>query len=538
MAFREVLQGEPGNDAALAGLERLGHREALALEVLELLDECYRNTASTAKLAGLYDLRIKIAQTDGERIRLLREAAIIWERDLGDSVRALTQLRRVFEIDPNDEDTLLAIESLASDTGSWESLRGLVEGLVTSSTVEGQRKQELSLRAAEWYRDKLNDPAAEERCVRWAVEVDTSDVELRERLVGLLQAPGRERDRAVALREWADVEPSPDRRKTLLRDAAALFEQSASDLEGAAACWIALLEGDPQDVAALAELERIRAQQGRPRDVATLIERRLQLASSPEEEHALRYRLAETQRALGDETAAIGTLRALLERVPGHPAALDALDGMYTRAERHEDLRTLLRSRLDSTDDFETRTALRLRLAALAETRFGDRADAIALLQAVIDESPGHATADPELERLLHGRGAPADRVRILDRRAEAARHRMRRGGRDRGAPQRRRTLRARRSRIWRAPRIHSRRARARAQESQTLETLSRLYESLKKLVAATERLSELLGLETGDAALSIAHRIAGTCREQALEHRAGRGSAAARPLDRSIRTS
>jgi tetratricopeptide (TPR) repeat protein len=510
MAFREVLEGEPGNEAALAGLERLGHREALALEVLELLDECYRNTSSTAKLAGLYDLRIKLAQTDGERIRLLREAAIIWERDLNDPVRALAQLRRVFEIDPSDDDTLLAIESLATDTGSWESLRGLIEGLVTSSSIEGQRKKELCLRAAEWYQGKLSDPAAEERCVRWAIEVDLSDIELRERLVRLLDVPGRERDRAAALREQSEVESSSEQRKSLLRDAAALYEQAVSDLESAASCWASLLEADPQDGAALAELERIRTLQGRPRDVATLIERRLQLADGPEEENALRYRLAETQRALGDDAGAIATLRTLLARVPGHPAALDALDDMYTRAERHEDLRALLRSRLDAADDFETRTALRLRLAALAETRFADRADAIALFQAVLEESPGHATADPALERLYSAEGRTADRVQLLTQRADASRQRGDRAG-EIGA------LRGAADLYERELKDLARAAHAlegvrelEPDDKKTLETLSRLYETLEQWGPATERLDELLNHETGDNALSIAHRIAG----------------------------
>ena len=510
MAFREVLEGEPGNEAALAGLERLGHREALAFEVLELLDECYRNTQSTAKLAGLYDLRIKLAQTDGERIRLLREASIIWERDLGDPVRALAQLRRVFEIDPSDDDTLLAIESLAADTKSWDSLRGLIEGLVTSSSIEGQRKRELCLRAAEWYRDKLHDPAAEERCVRWALEVDTSDVELRDRLVNLLQAPGRERDRAIALRDWADVEPSAERRKALLRDAAALLEHSASDLEGAAASWTALLDGDPRDVAALAELERIRGQQGRPRDVAALIERRLQLAGSPEEENALRYRLAEAQRALGEDTAAIATLRALLGRVPGHPTALDALDEMYTRAERHEDLRGLLRSRLSTTEDYETRTALRLRLAALAETRFADRGDAIAQLQAVIDESPGHATADPELERLYTAEGRTADRVLLLGRRADAAKQRGDAAGEAAALRAAAELYERELSDLASAARSLEGVRALEPHDKRTLEALSRLYESLEQWAPATERLGELLALESGDNALSLAHRIAG----------------------------
>lgn len=509
IAFKEVLDSEPANVSALAGLERLGQREALALEVLEILDECYRQTGSTEKLAGLYALRIKLAQTDGERIRLLREAAVIWERELHQPARALEQLRKVFEIDPSDDDTLLAIESLAADTNGWEAVRGLVEGLVAASTIEGTRKRELCLRAAEWYRDRLNDPAAEERCVRWALEIDSSDVELRKRLVALCEAPGRERDRAEALRDWANVEPIAERRTHLLADAAHLFEQSGSDLEPAAACWQAILDGDPRDVRALAELERIRGLQNRPRDVAALLERRLALTTDREEEQALRFQLAQAQQALGDDALAIATLRSLLDRVPDHAPALDALDALYTRGERHDELRKLLRAQLDRENDHEPRTALRLRLAALAETRFSDRADAIELLQAVIGESPGHATADPELERLYMLEKRTADRVELLLARANASEQRGDRIAQISALRAAAELYEQELSDLPGAARCLEGVLAIDANDHKTLEALARLYESLEQWAPAAHKLSALLALDSGAQAIATAHRLA-----------------------------
>jgi tetratricopeptide (TPR) repeat protein len=388
-------------------------------------------------------------------------------------------------------------------------LRGLIEGLVGASLIEGQRKRELCLRAAEWYRDRLNDPAAEERCVRWASEVDPSDVELRERLVGLLQAPGRERDRAFALRDWSDVEPAAEKRKMLLREAASLLEESASDLEAAAACYVALLEADPQDAAALAELERLRGLQGRTKDVATLLERRLVLATSESEQDELRLRLAKTQGVLGEHGAAIATLRALLERMPDHAEALDALDTLYTDGARHDELRALLRARLERASEYELRTALRLRLAALAETQFSDRADAIALLQAVVAESPGHATADPELERLYSSEGRTADRVALLAARAEAAAARGDRVGEVA-------TLRAAADLYQHELKDPAGAARAlegvlarEPSDRKTLEALASLYEGMERWSDAGARLEALLALEPPDQALATAHRLA-----------------------------
>jgi tetratricopeptide (TPR) repeat protein len=422
VAFKEVLEADPGEARALAGMERVGRRDALAHDVLETLDECYRQVGAIEKLAGLYDIRIRLAQTDAERVRLLYEAARIWEDDLANPGRALANVRRVFEIDPSQRDALAEIERLADAAGSWEGVRGMIDGLIGSSAVEGQQKRTLALRAADWYRNKLPDPAAEERSLRSALEVDAEQQGVHERLVELLRAPGREADLVAALRAWADVEADTDARKGRLREAAQLAESALGDPARAAEAYEALLDTDAEDREALADLSRIRTAQGRYADVAALLDRRLVLERDAQTKLALRLQLAITvEQQLHDPAQAVNVYRALLDEAPNHPDALAALERLYERTERWDELRVLLERRTAAAADAETRAQLRLRLAQLAESRLGDRQRAAKELLAVLAEQPDHGAAQDELERLYADGKRWDDLVRLLAARAARA---------------------------------------------------------------------------------------------------------------------
>lgn len=422
VAFKELLDEHPGDADALAGMERLGRYDALANDVLNTLDECYRQVGATDKLAGLYDIRLRLAQSDAERIRLLDEAARIWEVELHDPVRALKNVRRIFEIDPSRDEALQEVERLAQAAGSFEGVRGMVEGLIESGAIEGKQKVMLALRAAEWYREQLGDAAAEERCLRWALSVDSSAMAQHDRLIALLRVPGRERELVAALRESAEADRDVPQRKTRLREAAELSAGVLADPTTAAQCYEALLGTDPDDREALSELAMVRMSQGRLVDVIALLERRLTVEDDSEVRIALRLRIGEIQEQdVGDDPQAIAAYRQLLAEAPSHPQALTALQRLYDRNARWNDLCELLAAQVGSASSAEARAELRLRLAKLYEERLNDGERAIGELLQVASEAPEHEDVKDELERLYAALSRFDDLVALLSRRAARA---------------------------------------------------------------------------------------------------------------------
>ena len=64
------------------------------------------------------------------KVDCLREAASMYERQLGDLPRALLAWQAAFAEAPTNEDSALAIERLAEALGRWEGVLADVDGLV------------------------------------------------------------------------------------------------------------------------------------------------------------------------------------------------------------------------------------------------------------------------------------------------------------------------------------------------------------------------------------------------------------------------
>jgi len=509
IAFKEVLEGDPADERALEGMEKLGQRDALAQDVLFTLDECYRQTGALDKVAGLYDIRIRLAETDGERLRLLREAVGIWEHDLSDPGRALSSARRIFELDPADEEALSEVERLAEMAGSWEGVRGMVEGLVEANTIEGQSKRELCLRAAGWYRERVVDAAAEERCLAWAVEVDREQPEVHARLVALLREPGREVDLVERLRQWAEVEHDSGERIERLREAARLADATLGDAETAGQCYATLLGSDSEDRDALTQLARIRASQERFDEVAELLERRLSVENESDVQTQLRHELAGVLADhLGQGDRAIEVLSELLSTEPDHEGAVARLADLYTAAERFSELRELLNVRVGRTSEPEPRAELRMRIAGLLEERLGDRAGAISELAQLLDEQPGHAAAEARLEKLYLEDGQWAALVELLaaqaDRQAQAGDVAAELQLLGRIAEYCEDKLQDAARAVASYERIFARDASHR----HALSALLRLSETAEDWSAAARHMESLLGLQEGAEAIATAHRL------------------------------
>ena len=421
-AYQEVVERDPADSRALDGLERLGAHEEMALQVVDTLEAAFRETGALDRIAKLYDIRIRLADSEGERVRMLQDAAALWENELGQPDKALEALCKAFQMDPRDLALLDDIERLAAASGRWEALRGLVEAAGESEDLDRDLRRELNLRAARWYRDHLQDTAAAEARLRAALDADSESAEAHEQLVDLLREPGREAALVEAVRRWAAVEYDSEAKKRRLREAARLAEAALGDPGTAADCYEAILADDPSDTPTLDELIRIRREAGRWADVVPLLERRIEAETDPRQRLELRRELAEIFAGpLDDPARATNALEAILEEEPDDLDAIAGLEELYEKAERWDDLRRLIDRRLEIASTDEERIAARVRLARLAERAFGRRDEAMAQLQEVLELDPTNAEALDALERLFALEERWDALAELLDRRSSDA---------------------------------------------------------------------------------------------------------------------
>lgn len=420
-AYRAVIERVPTNADALQGLERLLMSADVRAEALEALESAYQRTEDHARLAWTLELRIASAEVDSDRVRLLGELARIREERLGDMSGALDAWISAFNFDPGDEMIVTEIERVAPAADGWARLSGVVEAALEAHPELGAIEQTaLSLRAARWYRDHLADAGRAEARLLAVLELEPENAEALQIIEGLRRVPGREGDLVATLQRRAEVEFEPTARAALLSEAARIAEETLADHELAAELITRLLEHDDGDLRALDALARIRRLQGRHAEVADAIARRARLTADPVEAVALRREVAAIYAGPAqDDDRAVDTYREILDFDPADLTAREALEKLFARTERWKDLEDALRGRLDVAMSAAERAETRLRLARLAETQFNNLPDASEYLRQILDETPTHAEAGGELERILAAEARWMELTELLERRVE-----------------------------------------------------------------------------------------------------------------------
>ena len=117
----------------------------------------------------------------------------------------------------------------------------------------------------------------------------------------------------------------------------------------------------------------------------------------------------------GNDDAAAGRYRRLLEARPGDPVALAALERIASRTGDAPAQVTLAEGAVDRSADPAERAALAMRAAELAETAAHDLPLAAALARRALEAVPAYAPAAHLLERLLPALGRWEEMAKVVD---------------------------------------------------------------------------------------------------------------------------
>ena len=314
----------------------------------------------------------------------------------GDAAAPLAQAQALVERDPSAANRMnLAVLLLAAQQDG--AARAQLELLTTDAGAAPNALHLLGL--VEFQEDRLDEAAA-----RFA-QLVVSGKFLDDALYYLALIAERHQDLERALRLYAQVQDGDNAVPALLRAAGILRTH------GAAPAAEELLDRLVQEVPGrapeiLAARARIDADAGDPPQARALLERALlQYPDNVE----LQYAAASLQERQGDVTAALHTLRAVLRRRPGDPAALNAYGYTLADHDRH-----LGRAR----DLIERAYACAPKNAAILDSlgwvlfRQGQGEEALAYLNAAYADDRGGDIAAHLGEVLWQlGRRADADRI-------------------------------------------------------------------------------------------------------------------------------
>jgi golgin subfamily B member 1 len=378
-AVQAAVAGDPSDDEALQELERLatanGGAWAEAADALEGALEAAQDLPGATRS----DLWVRLAG---------------WRRDkLKDARRAEDALARALAIDPENVDVLRSLEHIRRAPGRE---RELVHTLRTRARLEGDvaTQRDLLHEAKDIAEQALGDRDLAEAVLRDLVAGDEGDLWALEELTKLRAAAGDDAEVVRLVLRRAELVADGGEALLLKHHAARVVAEQLNDASRATSLYEEILESDPTDTPAASALRTLYSQAGRFKDLARLLSRQIDVATTQEHRAAIRLELAALQRdhfaALDD---AIETLRGVLDEDRTHPEAVLRLSQLYEHTGRDAELADLLKSQLDAAHDrgdVNAELALLVRLGDVQEERLGDVIAAQATYEQVLSRDPGH----------------------------------------------------------------------------------------------------------------------------------------------------
>jgi len=381
------------------------------------LDTYYTRAERWDDLANTLLERIRLAEDDDERNYLQLRLAEAREDKLSDLEGAVEVYRSILESNPGHEVSVGQLERLFENTDvrvliapillpAYQETRNLIRQVECWDVLaQAESDPEETIRhyetIAALYEDDIADldKAFEYRARSYRTAPE------RENLVNQVLRVGEVREATeeavlVLCEKVFDIEDEY-RRKETHRIVADTCRDRSLDRDLAKRHYNEVLSMEEEDLGALDSLIALYKGDDEVEPLVGLVQRKADLVTDPMERAELLLWagdiLAERLDRPGD---AIGTYTAVLDLDPSSQEALVALEGLYEKAERWEELVEILGRKADCAEDVAGKVAALTRKGAVQHEQLGDAAEAVETYLMVLDTDPMDLGTLRTLDRL------------------------------------------------------------------------------------------------------------------------------------------
>src|SRR5262249_31327722 len=324
--------GRPGQGGkmplALDALARAWKEDVSDEEVYGELERVAVKLSAWDELTATLDAGVEGVYDYDLAARLLARIGRIEEEHRNDRGRAVAAWRRVLEVKEDDRDALDALERLYGAEKQPAPLVKVLEQKVELELDPTLRKQ-LSSRVAQIYEQDLLQRDQAISAWRSVLAQDDTDVRALDALERLYRQARDFRSLVDVLAQKIELAPDDKARRPLRITAAAVHDNELHDAFEAIGQYKAILDGAPEDTAALEALDKLYEREKLWPDLLATIDRRASTEQSRENRAELLFRAAHiVEKEQGEARAAIERYREVLAATLGHTATRNALDGL------------------------------------------------------------------------------------------------------------------------------------------------------------------------------------------------------------------
>ncbi len=393
-------------------------------------------------VAQLYEAELDQLKDEPERrVELGLRVAQVYEVQLSDVDAAVTQYRRVLEVEPENQ---VAIRSLGRMFAKAARYPELAEILKREAAI-GNTPEEIldsKYRLGQVYQNHLEDidqavgayeevlnSAPEHPQARAALEQLFSEGKKRAdvaRVLGPLYEAGAEWERLIQVHEAQLSElTDPEQRLEMFQRIAGDYEERLSDSTQAFGVYARALSEQPLNERVIDELERLAASFGGGwEELANTYADVMSVdGASPSVQAQMGRRLARVfEEELADIEKAEEAYRYVLTVSPGEPFALENLDRIYLALEQWSELAGILEQRAATAEDQHRRIELYLRLGRVHDEQLNQSGAALRAYRLIFDElEPQNSEATAALVRIYEKREEWQQLEEVYKRQLETA---------------------------------------------------------------------------------------------------------------------
>jgi tetratricopeptide (TPR) repeat protein len=420
-SYREILFVQPEHEGARLALEAFLTNTSLRAEAAAILESIYEERQDYPKLIAALEILSDSESDPAKRVQRKRKIARISAEATGDFAGAFAALAAALKEDPAMLETRAEIERVAEASSAQAKLVALYDEIAGGLTDFVLARDYWMRRAA--IDERMGNIDAAAQGYAQVLVLDAADAEALGALEQLFTRTERWSDLIGVFERRLEQTNDPEQREKLLGQMAETYDQRLGRPDDAVASYQKVLEVDPSSLSALTALDAIFTRQAAWPRLAENLESQLALADTEEGQLGLMLRLAmlrETEMSQVDE--AIEGYRQILERDPGHAAALerlerlgaqpkyelaiaDMLEPLYRQLGDHAKLIGAHEVQVRCAETVERRVELLHQIAALYEDAAGDVHAAFATLARALSEDPTGEATQSGLDRIARATG-------------------------------------------------------------------------------------------------------------------------------------
>ncbi|MBP9086598.1 MAG: tetratricopeptide repeat protein [Kofleriaceae bacterium] len=438
--YEQVLIERVGWERAVARLEQLVVEPGARERVIELLEPIYRRENWWQKLVVILDAKREYLFEDEQKVATLHEIAALHYQRGGDHALARKALLDAWRTDVGNAASVTKLLDAARLDNAWdEVLAAFQAGIPTCE--DSVLRAELWQQVAQVQEQELADVAGAVASWRKAIIEQPEDAVALSALDRLLALQQNYSELVPVVLRRAALADDVGVRAVLLHRAGAYCEENLRQPVEAIAAFRAAAEVDPSDVTALDALQRLYIITEQWREVAEVIERKLEQDPTTPDRLALHTLAAQTYESkLADVHRGIAHWQALLEVDARNALALRELDRCYAAQHMWPELIDVLDQRAVLALASAERAELAYRAARIVAEQQHDLDAAIARYGGVLQVLPTHEAAKQALfaalsdddfaevaaallERLCRSENDVPGLIKVLERRTELASH-------------------------------------------------------------------------------------------------------------------